>query len=227
MNGAVGSAAPTGGGPAGAASVGAPTVAVAPAAARASPGAACRPPAPLPCSAMLVVSSSSRATSAVGRGVQHVAVRAGPVPDGGAFPSIVTPLAAVVAHGPTLRGTARARIGLCPPAGWHPRDVADVVVVRADADDRDDARDVRLRALDESPDAFASSLEREKAFDDAEWLRRVTTNAWFLAPRGRHDRRPRLRHPRARRRRRAPPRRDVGRAGVPRAGASPTCSSRP
>jgi GNAT superfamily N-acetyltransferase len=58
--------------------------------------------------------------------------------------------------------------------------VADVVVVRAGADDRDDARDVRLRALAESPDAFASSLQREQAFDDAEWLHRVTTHAWFL-----------------------------------------------
>jgi GNAT superfamily N-acetyltransferase len=59
--------------------------------------------------------------------------------------------------------------------------VADVQVVRADAENRDEVRDVRLRALEEAPHAFASSLDREKAFDDAEWLRRVTTNAWFLA----------------------------------------------
>ena len=58
--------------------------------------------------------------------------------------------------------------------------MADVVVVRAGADDREDAREVRLRALAGSPDAFASSLEREQSFDDAEWLDRVTTNAWFL-----------------------------------------------
>jgi GNAT superfamily N-acetyltransferase len=58
--------------------------------------------------------------------------------------------------------------------------VADVVVVRADADDRGDVRDVRLRALADAPTAFASSLEREQAFDDDEWLHRVTTKAWFL-----------------------------------------------
>lgn len=59
--------------------------------------------------------------------------------------------------------------------------MADVQVVRAGADDRADARDVRLRALADAPGAFASTLEREQGFDDAEWHRRVTTNAWFLA----------------------------------------------
>ncbi|WP_211190671.1 GNAT family N-acetyltransferase [Actinomycetospora sp. TBRC 11914] len=59
--------------------------------------------------------------------------------------------------------------------------MADVQVVRAGADDREDARDVRLRALAEAPGAFASTLEREQGFDDDEWHRRVTTNAWFLA----------------------------------------------
>ncbi|HEY2191207.1 MAG TPA: GNAT family N-acetyltransferase [Actinomycetospora sp.] len=59
--------------------------------------------------------------------------------------------------------------------------MADVQVVRAGADDRADARNVRLRALADSPGAFASTLEREQAFDDDEWLHRVTTNAWFLA----------------------------------------------
>ncbi|NMO92649.1 GNAT family N-acetyltransferase [Actinomycetospora sp. TBRC 11914] len=54
-------------------------------------------------------------------------------------------------------------------------------MVRAGADDREDARDVRLRALAEAPGAFASTLEREQGFDDDEWHRRVTTNAWFLA----------------------------------------------
>ncbi len=59
--------------------------------------------------------------------------------------------------------------------------MADVEVVRAGADDSQDARDVRLRALADAPEAFASSREREEAFDDDEWRRRVTTNAWFLA----------------------------------------------
>lgn len=59
--------------------------------------------------------------------------------------------------------------------------VADVEVVRAGVEDFQDARDVRLRALADAPEAFASSREREEAFDDDEWRRRVTTNAWFLA----------------------------------------------
>jgi GNAT superfamily N-acetyltransferase len=59
--------------------------------------------------------------------------------------------------------------------------VADVEVVRAGADDHGEARDVRLRALTDAPEAFASSLAREEAFDDDEWIRRVTDNAWYLA----------------------------------------------
>lgn len=58
--------------------------------------------------------------------------------------------------------------------------MADVEVVRAGAQNRDEAREVRLRALADAPDAFAASHEQEEAYDDAEWLRRVTTNAWFL-----------------------------------------------
>ena len=80
--------------------------------------------------------------------------------------------------GPSL---TRGRPGSAPaPRDGTLHGVADVVVVRAGADDRGDVRDVRLRALADAPTAFASSLEREQAFDDDEWLHRVTTKAWFL-----------------------------------------------
>jgi GNAT superfamily N-acetyltransferase len=42
-------------------------------------------------------------------------------------------------------------------------------------------RSIRLRALADAPDAFASTLEREAAFDDAEWQRRVAPGNWVLA----------------------------------------------
>ena len=42
-------------------------------------------------------------------------------------------------------------------------------------------RQVRLAALADSPEAFASTLERERGFGDDEWQRRMQTAAWFVA----------------------------------------------
>jgi ribosomal protein S18 acetylase RimI-like enzyme len=65
--------------------------------------------------------------------------------------------------------------------GWQDRGVGQVHVRRATGDDWALVRDVRLRALADSPAAFASTLEQERAFDEAEWRRRVATANWVLA----------------------------------------------
>ncbi len=57
-----------------------------------------------------------------------------------------------------------------------------VEIHRATLADLPEVRAVRLRALKDAPYAFASTYEREAAFDDADWERRLTSgSATFLA----------------------------------------------
>lgn len=62
-----------------------------------------------------------------------------------------------------------------------------VVVRRAVAADWERSRDVRLRALQEAPLAFASTYEREVKFGQGEWQGRIVESAQFLAESSRGD----------------------------------------
>jgi RimJ/RimL family protein N-acetyltransferase len=56
-----------------------------------------------------------------------------------------------------------------------------VRVGRAIAEDWPLLREVRLRALAESPDAFGSTLAREELFTDEDWRMWQKSAAWFTA----------------------------------------------
>jgi GNAT superfamily N-acetyltransferase len=58
---------------------------------------------------------------------------------------------------------------------------AGVTIDQLVPDEWESLRAVRLRALEESPLAFASSLERELAFDELTWRTRCVTSAQFVA----------------------------------------------
>jgi GNAT superfamily N-acetyltransferase len=60
-------------------------------------------------------------------------------------------------------------------------DQVSVVVGRARVEDWAEVRAVRLLALGTDPDAFGSTVERERAFDDDVWRARVAAGRTFLA----------------------------------------------
>jgi ribosomal protein S18 acetylase RimI-like enzyme len=59
-----------------------------------------------------------------------------------------------------------------------------VEVRRLEPDDWPMLREVRLRSLADTPEAFGSTHAHEAAFDEAEWRRRAGSNGWFVASDG-------------------------------------------
>jgi hypothetical protein len=56
-----------------------------------------------------------------------------------------------------------------------------VLVREAVTDDWQALRDIRLAAVRDAPYAFGSTYEREAAFAEADWLRRIANGGSFLA----------------------------------------------
>ncbi|MCC2313041.1 GNAT family N-acetyltransferase [Cellulomonas xiejunii] len=56
-----------------------------------------------------------------------------------------------------------------------------MLIRRVDEDDWPTVRDVRLRALRESPDVFGSSLAREERFAESHWRMRLRTSTTWMA----------------------------------------------
>jgi len=54
-------------------------------------------------------------------------------------------------------------------------------VLRLDADDWAIAREMRLRALADSPEAFFGDLSSERGYDEEHWRGELQRNAWILA----------------------------------------------
>jgi ribosomal protein S18 acetylase RimI-like enzyme len=54
-------------------------------------------------------------------------------------------------------------------------------VRRLGPDDWEEFRDIRLRSLADSPDAFGSTLEREQAFTEEDWRSRLSVPLYVVA----------------------------------------------
>jgi ribosomal protein S18 acetylase RimI-like enzyme len=62
-----------------------------------------------------------------------------------------------------MRTENGVRVGLAGPGQWAT------------------VRQVRLAALTDAPEAFASTLDRELGFDETHWRERIARGPWFLA----------------------------------------------
>jgi ribosomal protein S18 acetylase RimI-like enzyme len=80
----------------------------------------------------------------------------------------------------------RAVIGVQEASPWRDPGAAGSVTAVSDIgrlgeDDWAELREVRLAALSESPQAFASTLDRERGYDEGQWRSFVGAGAWFVA----------------------------------------------